>query len=88
MDAGPDMEPDLSGFLLELDVGVHGIGILFSGVFRPGRQVPVLLVGGPVGAGAGIRIGVLVIDAYRRFHVLDAGCIGVHAQLRGGDEAR
>ena len=81
------MEPDLAAFLLELQIGIQGVGILFSAIEGAGGQVAVLLVSRPVGARAGIRIRVFVVDAHRGFHVLDAGGVDIHAQLRRRGES-
>ena len=54
----------------------------------PGRdQVSAVLVGGALRTGTCLRIPVFIIGPERGFHVLDAGGVGVEAQLGGRGKA-
>ena len=75
------MEPHFTLLFLELHIGRHGVVVGPSRIQGRCVQVAAVLEGGALRfvSGAGVRV--LVIGTYRRFHVLDAGGVGVHAQL-------
>ena len=82
-----ETEPEIAGFLLELHIGVHGICVLFPAVLGGRLQVAAVQIGGPVGPVAGVGVRVPVVDAHRRFHLLDAGRVGIESQLGVGGKA-
>ena len=81
------MKPNLAFLLLELHVGIGRLSILLSAVLRGRSKVSVILEGGPVGLGPGIRVRILVVYADRRLHVPDPGSVCIDTDLRGGRES-
>ena len=81
------VEPEFSFLFQEFQVGAH---VMFEApsAILPGRdQVSAVLIGGALRTGTRLRIPVFIIGPEGGFHVLDAGGVGVEAQLGGRGKA-
>ena len=84
-EAGTQVEPYLTRFLLQFHIGSQGIGIIFSAFPAGGSQIPVIQKSDPVGFEAGVRVCIFEIDPDGRFYTLDTSGICIEADLcRGG----
>ena len=75
------VEPHFSFLFLELHIGRDGVVVGPPAIEGGGVQVAAVLEGDALRLVSGPGVRVLVIGAHRRFRVLDAGGVGIHAQL-------
>ena len=75
------MEPHFSFLFLEFHIGRDGVVVGPPRIQGGCVQVAAVLEGDALRLVSGPGVRVLVIGAHRRFRVLDAGGVGVHAQL-------